>query len=349
MKKLRRKLLVCFFILTLIVSQTACTRKGPVSDTDFLLNTVCTITIYDGGDNALIKDAFALCRTYENRLSRTIATSDIGKINAAKGQPVQVDKTTAYVIQKGQVYGSLSEGLFDISVGELSELWNFSGESPSVPKAEDIQAILPHINYEKIMVGPTIHYEGINVEETWEPSEVRLEDPKAKLDLGGIAKGYIADQAAAFLKENGVTKAIINLGGNVVCIGEKEEGVPWSIGIEKPFGAENNGVKELLGTVELKDKSIVTSGTYERKFTENGKLYYHILNPKTGYPMKTDLDGVSVIGTPSADCDGLTTACLMLGFEQGKALIDSMPEYQAIFVKKDGTVFTTDGVVLNQE
>lgn len=338
MKKLQRRLLVCVLILIFILSQTACAGKVPVSQTDFLLNTVCTITLYEGGDESLIKDTFALCREYESRLSRTIEESDIGKINAAGGQAVEVDATTAEVIKKGIEYGTISHGLFDITLGKLVELWNFSGENPSVPDAEEIAAALPHIGYQQIQI-----------KSNEEMIEVFLDDPQTKLDLGGIAKGYIADKAGEFLKENGVSKAVINLGGNVVCIGEKEKDVPWSIGIEKPFGENNNGEKELLGTVAMKDKSIVTSGTYERKFIENGTLFYHILDPKTGYPMETDLDGVSIIGDKSTDCDGLSTTCLMLGFEKGKALIDSMPEYEAIFVKKDGTIVSTDGVVLKEE
>ncbi|WP_324825339.1 FAD:protein FMN transferase [Sinanaerobacter sp. ZZT-01] len=338
MKKLQRRLLGCIFILIFIVTQTSCAGKVPLSQTDFLLNTVCKITLYEGGDEQLLKDAFALCREYENRLSRTISQSDIGKINAAEGASVAVDKTTAEVILKGMEYGQISRGLFDITVGELAELWNFSGDNPSVPDEKQIEAALPHIGYARI-----------HVTQNGEQNEVALEDPQAKLDLGGIAKGYIADKAAVFLKENGVSKAIINLGGNVVCIGEKSEGVPFQIGIEKPFGEESQGEKEILGTVGMKDKSIVTSGTYERNFIEKGVLYYHILDPQTGYPMKTDLDGISIIGPRSVDCDGLSTTCLMLGFEEAKTLIDSMPEYEAIFVKKDGTVVSTEGVALMKE
>ncbi len=338
MKKIQRGLFGCVLILLFIVTQTGCAGKAPVSQTDFLLNTVCTITIYEGGDEELIREAFALCREYENKLSRTIPTSDIGRINAAQGSSVSVDKETAEVIRKAIEYGELSEGLFDITVGELSELWNFSGDNPSVPDEGLLKEAVTHIGYPKIRI--------MQDENT---AEVQLEDAQAKLDLGGIAKGYIADRAAEFLEEKGVTSATINLGGNVVCIGEKAEGTPFRIGIEKPFGKESQGQKEILGLVPLKGKSIVTSGTYERKFTENGTLYYHILDPKTGYPRETDLDGVSIIGPQSADCDGLSTTCLMLGFEKGKALIDSMNDYEAIFVKKDGSVVTTAGVSLIEE
>lgn len=336
------KVIVCAAMAAIcIVSQTGCAGKEPVSGDDFLLNTACNIKLYESPGSkseqeALIRDTFALCRDYENRLSRTIKSSDIGRLNDAGGEPVEVDPTTVEVVNAGLDYAERTEGVFDITVGELSELWNFSGDDPHVPDAAAIAEAVTHVDYRKVEI----------LNDTASP-EIRLTDPQTKLDLGAIAKGYIADKAAEFLREKGVTSAVLNFGGNVVCIGEKPEGTPFVIGVEKPFSAEGGKEKEMLGTLDVADKAVVTSGTYERKFYENGILYYHILDTKTGYPKETDLDGVSIIGPNSTDCDGLSTTCLMLGLEKGKALIDSLPDFEAVFVTKDGRVEATDGLRLN--
>lgn len=338
MKKIIRNVMCLAVAAICIVSQTGCSGKEPVSGSDFLLNTSCTISIYkaEGDQKAqeeLIRQTFALCRDYENRLSRTVVGSDIEKISSARGQAVKVDPTTVEVVQAGLRFGEISGGLFDITVGELSELWNFSGDSPSVPDGAAIAEAVKHVGYNKAEILP-------------DTLSIRLADPQTKLDLGGIAKGYIADRAADYMRESGVESAILNFGGNIFCIGEKDKGVSFKIGIEKPFSAEGGYEKEILGTVNVSDMAVVTSGTYERKFYENGKLYYHILDPATGYPRETDLDGVTIVGPNSIDSDGLSTTCLMVGLEKGKELIDSLPGFEAVFVTKDGRVITTDGLKL---
>lgn len=325
-----------------IVSQTGCAGKEPVSATEFLLNTVCSITIYDEGSQKereeLIRQAFALSKEYEDRMSRTLAGSDINRLNKAEGKAVEVDPETAEVIREGVRYGELSGGLFDITVGGLTELWNFTGENPSVPSAEALAEAVAHVGYQKISVLPAEGDRG-----PW----VRLSDPKTKLDLGGIAKGYIAGQAAEYLRARGVKSAILNYGGNITCIGGRAQGKPFRIGIEKPFSQDGGEAKAILGTIEVSDMSVVTSGTYDRKFYEDGRLYYHILDPAAGYPKETDLDGVTIVGKSSADCDGLSTVSLMLGLEKGKAFIESLEGYEAIFVAKDGRIAVTDGLADN--
>lgn len=335
-KRIRSALLALLLTLIIIVPQTGCKQKE-TSGSDFLLNTVCTVTLYDGSDPQLIQDTFAMCRGYENLLSRTIAQSDIGKLNAAGGQWVEVDPATAEVVKKGLAYGDLSGGLFDITVGELSELWNFSGDAPSVPEASVLAEAVSHVDYRNV--------ECEAADETKKRFRIRMNDPQAKLDLGGIAKGYIADKAAAYLKEQGAASALLNFGGNVICLGKKADGSNWRVGVERPFSGDETGNKEILGIVEVgEDQAVVTSGTYERQFKENGILYYHILDPKTGYPMETDLDSVTIIGKNSSDCDGLSTTCLMMGREKATKLIESLPDAEAVFVGKDGKITMTGGV-----
>lgn len=159
------------------------------------------------------------------------------------------------------------------------------------------------------------------------------------LDLGAIAKGYIADKIKEFLMEKGVKSAIINLGGNVLCIGGKPDKAPFNIGIQKPFADR----KETIAVMELSDKSIVSSGIYERFFERDGNFYHHILNPKTGYPYDNSLVAVTIISDKSVDGDGLSTSCFALGLEEGMKLINSIENVHAVFITDDYKPHFSDG------
>lgn len=351
--------------LTLIITQTACganekTAENPgVSKTGFFLDTLCTVTIFGVHDKQgelselteeelnqnllqLITEAFKVCDTYEKLLSKTIATSDIAKINAAGGEPVTVSDETIEVIQKGIEYGDKSGGAFDITIGKATDLWGFreaeagensqSGMVGKVPDAKELAATMKHVDYKKIKI---------------DGNTVQLKDPEMELDLGGIAKGYIADKVTEFLCEKGVTSGVIDLGGNIVAIGGKTgalvnaegEAREFKVGIKDPLSESG----DIIGTVPAKDKTIVTSGTYERYFEEDGIKYHHILDSKTGYPADTNILSVTIIAEKgcSADCDALSTGCLALGLDAGRKLIEETDGAEAIFVDADGEVYTT--------
>ena len=168
---------------------------------------------------------------------------------------------------------------------------------------------------------------------------VTLADPDAQLDLGFLAKGAIADRLKAFFLQKNITSALINLGGNVLAVGQKPDGTAFRTGIKKPFSETN----ELVDIVALKDQSLVSSGNYERCFWENGVLYHHILDPRTGYPADTGLSSVTILSDSSTDGDALSTSCFLLGYEKGRELIDSLPDVEALFLLNDGTIYRTDG------
>ncbi|MBS4959799.1 MAG: FAD:protein FMN transferase [Clostridiales bacterium] len=325
-----KKLLFSILAIFMIILSNGCSKKTePVSSTSFLLNTVSTITIYQSDGpiepSVLISQCFSLCREYEKQLSRTVAGSDVSKINTADGKAVQIKKSTADVIQRSLDFYHLSQGYFDITIAPLSSLWDFQGEQPHVPTDIEIQKAISHINANVIQLsGDT----------------VQLSDPEAAIDLGGIAKGYIADQAADFLKTNGVTSAIINLGGNIVTIGGLDESTPFQIGIQKPFDQQN----AVIGSLFVSDKSVVTSGVYQRYFEENGKIYHHIIDPKTGYPKENNLLSVTIISDLSTDGDGLSTSCFLLGLEKGMELINSLENIEAIFIDQDYQLHFSDGI-----
>lgn len=346
---------VILLITVLIIPQLGCKAQQNnyqgVTKTGFYMDTVCQITIYSmTGVNdmdeeeqkqqalSVITGAFKLCDEYEKRLSKTIEGSQIYKINHAAGAPVEVDETTIEVIEKGIEYGEISGGNFDITIGQVTDLWDFheqdeAGEKTGqVPDGEAIANAVSHVDYEQIII---------------QGNTVRLTDPQAEIDLGGIAKGYVADRIGDYMEEQGVTGAVISLGGNIVVIGGKGESMTdssadadFAVGIRDP--QSDSG--DLAGILRCKDKTIVTSGTYERYFEQDGIRYHHILDPRTGYPFDTDVLSVTIIADKgrSVDCDGLSTTCLTLGVEKGMELIGSMDGIEAIFIGTDGQVTISD-------
>ena len=311
-----------------------CKQQGayPMSQSSFLLNTYVEVTIYDSSSfwasdaREALEGSIQLCSQYEKLLSRTIEGSDIYRINHRKPgeRSVQVDRQTARVIEKGLEYGERSGGKMDITIEPLSSLWDFTGENPQLPDPEEIKSRLSAVDYRKV------HVEG---------DQVVFDSDDTRLDLGAIAKGFIADRMKEYLKEEGITSAIINLGGNVLCIGERPDGTPFRVGLRRPFGEYS----QTVAVVDVNDCSVVSSGVYERHFVKDGVNYHHILDPKTGYPWQNGLLQVTIISQESVDGDGLSTACFAMGLEDGIRLLDSMDGICGIFMTEDGQLHFSQG------
>ena len=313
----------------------------PVTKQSYYFDTVCQITVYDMDDmtqeNAemAIQAAFEKCAYYEKLLTKTKEGSDIWNVNHAEGAPTECDPETISIIEKGISYGDLTDGKFDITIGTCEDLWDFHSDDPKVPDADALAEAVKHVDYKNIEV---------------DGNTVTMKDPDCEIDLGGIAKGYIADRTAEVLRDQGVTSAIISLGGNIECVGAKPQDAggtrPFTIGIETPY----SDMTKIVGTVQITNGTAVTSGVYERYFTVDGKEYHHILDPKTGYPVDTDTLGVTIIGAEgtSADCDALSTSCLILGSEKGKELIESLDGYEAAFILRDDSIVETSGMNLTE-
>ena len=287
--------------------------------TDMLFDTVIKIQILDPADESILDDLKKLCEKYDTMFSTTNTDSELYKLNHANGQPFTVSSETANLIQEGIHYSELSGGAFDLTIEPVSALWDFKADKPTVPSSDAIAQAVSHVDYTKVDI---------------QDNTVTLEDPEAGIDLGAIAKGYIADQVKTYLKKQGIKHAIINLGGNVDVIGTKPDGSKYNIGIQKPF--DESG--EAITSVQLKDQTVVTSGIYERYFKKNGKLYHHILDPRTGYPCENNLYSVSIITDSSTKADALSTTCFLLGYEKGMELIQSMDGVKAIFITDDEKV-----------
>ena len=319
MKYIRTIFLVIFIF---ILGGCTAASKMPLSKTGFYFDTIVTITLYDTQDENILKECFSLCADFEKKLSRTIADSEISRINDAAGQPVEVSDLTIEVIKKGIYYSELTSGAFDITIAPLSSLWDFKSSKPILPSQVQIDEALTHVNYQTIKI---------------EKNTVTLMDPKAAIDLGGIAKGYMADLLKDYLLSQGVEKAIINLGGNILTIGTKPNGKPFSVGIQKPFADHNTP----MTAVSSKDSSVVTSGVYERYFKLNDKIYHHILDTSTGYPCDNNLYSVTILSEKSVDGDALSTACFTLGLENAITLIQTLDNIEAIFITNNYEVIDT--------
>lgn len=303
-------------------------KNQSVQNTILAFDTVVTITLYGTDDTTVLTEALNLCKDYEALLSRTLPDSDVYKINHASGRPVVVSPETIFLIKESLRYSELTDGAVDITIAPVRELWNFTSQDQNastalLPDSEDLSNALSHVDYRCIQYDETAN-------------TVTLTDPQAQIDLGFIAKGYIADSVKTYLEKNGITSAVINLGGNVLTIGEKPDGSPFRIGIEKPFATT-----ETMDVLSVTDSSVVTSGIYERYFQIGDTIYHHILNPRTGYPISNNLLSVTILSDSSVEGDALSTSCLLLGFEDARRLIESLDGIDAVFITDDYQIYDT--------
>lgn len=296
-----------------------------ISKTDFLLNTVVTVSLYDKQEESLLDGCFALIRKYETIFSRTLENSELYSLNHGLAPVVtqsgdsitySVSEELADLLQYAMQYSELSGGAFDLSVAPITSLWEFQTDDPVLPDPVKLAQALSLVDYRNLQL---------------KGKEITFAKPGIEIDLGAIAKGYIADQVKSYLITNGVKSALINLGGNVLCVGEKSKQVPFLVGIQKPYADRNVTV----AVMKINDLSVVSSGVYERFFKLNGRTYHHILDPKTGYPYDNGLISVTILSKKSVDGDGLSTSCFALGLEKGLALIESLPDTYAVFITED--------------
>lgn len=291
--------------------------------TDSLFDTVISVQIYGSDDESLIEHCKEICTKYDDMFSNTKDDSEISKINNAKGQAVEVSDDTISLLKTAIHYGDISGGAFDVTISPVSSLWDFQAEDPEIPDATDIQSALTHVNYKNIQING---------------NQVSLTDPEAAIDLGGIAKGYIADQLKDYLESQGIEHAMINLGGNVLAIGKKPDGSDYNIGIQKPFDTTGDPIT----SAKIADQSVVTSGDYQRYFKKNGKIYHHILNPSTGYPYDNGLSSVTIITDSSVNADALSTTCFALGLDDGMKLVNNTDHVEAVFITSDDKLHYSD-------
>ncbi|WP_086874169.1 FAD:protein FMN transferase [Kosakonia pseudosacchari] len=266
---------------------------------------------------ALASRVFGLIKRYEDLLTVNRAHSQVMDINHAAGQhPVAVSRPVYELIKCAKAASMVQDSAFNLAIGPLVKLWRIGFKGDRVPPADEIAARLRITHPQDVVLNDA-------------DSSVFLTQPGMEIDLGAIAKGFIADRVRDYLHQQDVRDGLINLGGNVQTLDTPQGS--WSIGLKKPFSSSD----ALVGSIEVVNQSVVTSGTYERYFEQDGKRWHHILDPRSGYPLDNELDSVTIISRDSLDGDIWTTLIFGLGVEKGCALLKQREDIEAIFVTKN--------------
>ena len=316
----------------LILVLSGCTTGNePTTGSEQLLGTILQVAIHDSGyDERLIELAFDRVAEIEARMSTSeedYETTELLEVNRASGnQAVRVSSDTYHVLSAALAYSRLTDGAFDVTVWPLVRLWAIGSGGTQVPPEEAISDARDSVDYRAL--------------ELRDPTrQVFLPRSGMGVDVGAIAKGYAADEAARILRDGGVEHALLDFGGNILVIGNKPDGSLWRIGVQRPDAERSR----YLGIVRVADRTVVTSGPYERFFVQDDVRYHHILNPRTGYPARNGLQQVTIIAENSMDADALSTATFVLGLDGGRGLIETLDDVEAVFVTQEQEVFLTSG------
>lgn len=289
----------------------------------FAMDTVMTLRLYEGGEEDLLDQAEERVKALESLLSVTDENSEIYALDH-EGQ-ASLSPDTAELLAGALSMCGRTGGALDISIYPILRTWGFTTGEYAVPSEEAIAALLPLADYTQVELSG---------------STASLPDGM-EIDLGSVAKGYTGEELAGLLRENGVTSALLDLGGSIQTVGAKPDGSPWRVGIRDPEGDGSLGVVEIIG------QAVVTSGGYERYFEEDGVRYWHILDPKTGTPAHNGLVSVTVVGDSGMICDGLSTALFVMGLDKALDHWRQHQDFEAIFVSEDGSVTITAGLQSN--
>lgn len=311
---------------------SAAPSKAPAaaaSETYFIFDTVVTVKVFDEkASAATFEHIRGMLEDVDRAMNRRSESSEISEVNRMAGQsPVAVSAETFAVVETALNYAKRSGGVFDPTIGPLVDLWDIGGEAPSRPADDKIASAAALVDYRDVVADKG---EGT----------IFLLEKGMSLDLGAIAKGYAGDVVADWLRTQGMTSALIDLGGNIIASGEKAEGVPWTIGVQDPADARGSSI----GRLRVANKTIVSSGVYERYFMEGDVRYHHIFDPKSGYPVDNGLVSVTIVTDRSIDADAMSTTAFALGLEDGRAFIEGMDGTEAIFITEDQNVYVTSGL-----
>ena len=323
MKKTAFLILFLIFILAGCAAETDIAPVAGASSKEhsgaiFAMDTYMEIKFY--GDEKLLEGAEDVIYSMEAALSVTDERSEIYAVNRDGGG--EVSPETAELITRGLELCERTGGALDISVYPVVRAWGFTTGEYRVPGDSEINELLGCVDYEKI---------------AFDGKTVTLSDGMM-IDLGSVAKGAASSRVVEYFRENGVKSALLNLGGNVHALGAKPDGSKWRIAVKNPVGSGN------LCVLEIEDKAVITSGGYERYFEEDGETYWHIIDPATGYPAKSGLVSVTVIGDDGLLCDALSTSLFVMGLQNAAEFWRDSDDFEAVFVTEDGGIYVTEGL-----
>lgn len=325
-----KRCLACILLLLFLCGCTA--NQPPVTNEQYIAGTIVTQTVPQGeSSQAEIDDAVRRVtdrlRELESCFSVTIDSSDISRLNKTHKAVLQSD--TKLLLEKALSLADTTGGAFNPCLLPLTRTWNISNAAAeesafSVPSSSQIEEAKQHCGYHSLQISG---------------NEAFLSDAQGGIDLGGIAKGYMADEAVSLYRQLGIENACISLGGNIYAIGHNQHGRPWNIAIQDPRAPHGTSI----GTIPVTDKSVVTSGDYERYVEKDGIRYHHIIDPSTGYPARSGIMSLSVISEDSAKADALSTAAFVLGLNEGRALLERA-NCDFIIVTEDKKIYLSKGI-----
>jgi len=308
--------------ILLTLSGCAAEQK-PVEASLFAMNTYMTFTAYGENAQSALDESTELIETAESLWSVTDQASEIHQANHSGGQPVSVSEETAALISFALEMAKQTNGALDPTIYPVLMAWGFTTDSKQVPSQQQIDTLLEQVDYTKIQLDGTT-----------------LTVPEGmQLDLGAVGKGYTADLVAEVLRKHGITSALISLGGNIHAIGSKPDGSDWRIGIRAPWESGN------LGILKISDAAVVTSGGYENYFEDDaGNVYWHILNPATGYPADSGVQSMLIVGPEGKRCDALSTALFVMGPEEAEAYWRKNGGFEMLMVTDEHEILLTEGI-----
>ncbi len=315
---MRYLLLTIFLVLLEGISCSSVRKKQPVEEIRFMMDTVVRISVYDQElperkIKKVIDRAFERMARIEAIISVSIDTSYVTRISEESGvAAVNVSPEVLALLKSSVEVSKKTRGAFDITIGVIKNQWGFDSDHAHVPEISLIHSLLPLVNYRNIQFAD---------------GKVMLTQPGMRIDLGGIAKGYIIDQGVEVLQDEGIDSGIVEAGGDLRIFGHHPYRKIWRIGIRHP----RKGEGKLIGVLETNETSIATSGDYERYFIQDGKRYHHILDPKTGFPAR-GCASVTIVTKNALLADGYATGVFVLGPKKGIALIDSLPSIEGLII-----------------
>lgn len=322
---------IAFCAVSVILTSCSNPTQKEVTRQAFMLDTIITLKYYGDDADVAANESIDRLNAIDLKMSTFKQSSEISKINAnAGGAPVKVSADTFFVIQRAIQISKTDLGGFDISIGPLVNLWGIGTPHQKISTKAEIDKAKKLVNFNDIVLDKT------NL-------TIKLKRKGQALDLGGIAKGYAADQLKDICSKHNITSAFVSLGGNVYAIGNNTNGAPWRIGIQDPL----NDIGQYIGIINVTDKSVVTAGNYQRFFIKNGIRYHHLIDPSTGYPADKGIISATIISSTSINCDALSNTTYILGVDKAIKLIESMNGVNAIFITSDKKVYVTSGLKNN--
>ena len=298
---------------------------------NYVLGTIINLRAFGNKAEKAIDEAIENLNDIDDKMSAFKEDSEISKINSKAGvTPQTVSKDTYFVVKKAVDYSKILEGTFDPTIRPLVKLWNIGTKEEAIPEKSQIEETLKLVNYNDVILDDSNH-------------SIMLKNMKQALDVGGIAKGFAADAVRDIFYKHNIKSALIDLGGNIFALGSKDDGTPWKVGIQNPFKPRG----EYIGIFSVKNKSVVTSGNYERYFMKDGKRFHHIIDPKTGYPSQSKIISATIISDNSIDGDGLSTGVYILGIDKAMEIIEAIDGIDAIFITEDKKVYKTSSIDKN--